>query len=250
MDSTNQYCGEDLFLKRQWCTQRQQSSPANHTQLPKQLWSEASFMCMAPSTTFLSDCTRNLLPSSEGFGGHASTHGEEPELLWYKTKSLTSGVNVTGPQTQWEYKDFCDAPNHKNMWYVRGGGRRMDQSVLYNHTPSLPPRVWPPELSCSENTAFKRPGSFSVERSLQLHLFFKLPGSRERRCVKGRWAISPGMTFAWDVCQLSSKATGHYQMTVSHEDLAGWLHKGHLTLPLCASKLSYFKIEILGEHVP
>lgn len=77
---------------------------------------------------------------------------------------------------------------------------------------------------------------FSVGRPLRLHLAFKLPGSRERRCMKSRWVTHPGMAFAWDVSQHSSTATGHCLMTISHEVPAGWLHTGHLTLPFCTSK--------------
>jgi hypothetical protein len=38
------------------------------------------------------------LSSAEGLGGHASLHGREPELFYYKKNSLLSELNVTGTQ--------------------------------------------------------------------------------------------------------------------------------------------------------
>lgn len=60
---------------------------------------------------FLSEFTGNSLfgfvcLSQKGLEGMGM--GREPELLQYKIKHLTSGVNVTGPRIHWKYKDLYD----------------------------------------------------------------------------------------------------------------------------------------------
>lgn len=126
----------------------------------------------------------------------------------------------------------------------------MEEAVVYNHIPGLPRRALLASLSCAENTAFKRLARLLCRKSSSTTLSLQVTWKQRKALYEGQMGHHPGMAFARDVSQHSSTATGHCLVTISHEVPAGWLHTGHLTLPLCTSKSSYFKIEIPVERVP